>query len=119
VQKASFNYSGSRFSPVMAHVNASVDHVERHLMTPDEVLRLKPPEKKAERGGSERIVGPGQMLIFVSGHHPIVGTQILYFLDPVLAARGITPAEELRDIGRRSTRPTETAGSDAEQNQQT
>ncbi len=26
VQKASFNFSGSRFSPVMSHVNASVDH---------------------------------------------------------------------------------------------
>src|SRR5262249_31417232 len=39
------NYSGSRFAPVMAHVNASVDHIERPLMTPDEVLRLKPPRK--------------------------------------------------------------------------
>jgi type IV secretion system protein VirD4 len=91
VQKASFNYSGSRFSPVMGHVNASVDHIERHLMTPDEVLRLKPPEKRTERGGSERIVGPGQMLIFVSGQHPIIGTQILYFLDPILAARAELP----------------------------
>jgi hypothetical protein len=27
----------------------------------------------------------------VSGHHPIVGTQILYFLDPVLAARAELP----------------------------
>jgi hypothetical protein len=27
------------------------------------------------------------MLIFVSGHHPIYGTQILYFTDPVLAKR--------------------------------
>src|SRR5215831_3938950 len=37
VQKASYNFSGSRLSPVMGHVNASVDHVERPLMTPDEV----------------------------------------------------------------------------------
>ncbi|MGI9074278.1 MAG: type IV secretory system conjugative DNA transfer family protein [Bryobacteraceae bacterium] len=90
VQKASFNYSGSRFSPVMGHVNASVDHVERRLMTPDEVLRLKPPQKKSD-GGSEHIVAPGQMLIFVSGHHPILGTQMLYFLDPVLMARAELP----------------------------
>ena len=27
-------------------------------------------------------MAPGQMLIFVSGHHPILGTQMLYFLDP-------------------------------------
>ncbi len=27
------------------------------------------------------------MLIFVSGHYPILGTQMLYFLDPILRAR--------------------------------
>ena len=86
VQKASYNFSGSRLSPVMAHVNASVDHIERPLMTPDEVLRLKPPQKRGD-GVQERIVAPGQMLIFVSGHHPILGTQMLYFLDPVLNTR--------------------------------
>ncbi|HTW64437.1 MAG TPA: type IV secretory system conjugative DNA transfer family protein [Bryobacteraceae bacterium] len=86
VQKASYNFSGSRLSPVMAHINASVDHIERPLMTPDEVLRLKPPRKRGD-GVQERIVAPGQMLIFVSGHHPILGTQMLYFLDPVLSAR--------------------------------
>ena len=87
VQKASYNFSGSRLSPVMGHVNASVDHIERPLMTPDEVLRLKPPQKRRRRrrrSGSSR---PGEMLIFVSGHHPILGTQMLYFLDPVLTSR--------------------------------
>src|ERR1700744_3782753 len=64
ISKANYNYSGSRFAPVMAHVNASVDHVERPLMTPDEVLRLKPP-RKTGAGITEQIVGPGQMLIFV------------------------------------------------------
>ena len=34
-----------------------------------------------------QIVAPGQMLIFVSGNYPILGTQMLYFLDPVLTAR--------------------------------
>jgi type IV secretion system protein VirD4 len=86
VQKASYNFSGSRLSPVMAHINASVDHIERPLMTPDEVLRLKPPQKRGD-GPQERIVAPGQMLIFVSGHHPILGTQMLYFLDPALNSR--------------------------------
>ena len=69
VQKASYNFSGSRFSPVMGHINASVDHIERPLMTPDEVLRLKPPQKQRD-GDSEKIVAPGQMLIFVSGNFP-------------------------------------------------
>src|SRR5262249_18215890 len=86
VQKASYNFSGSRFSPVMGHINASVDHVERPLMTPDEILRLAPPRKQSH-GDTEKIVAPGQMLIFVSGNYPILGTQMLYFLDPVLTAR--------------------------------
>jgi len=86
VPKATYNFSGSRFSPIMGHVNASVDHIERPLMTPDEVLRLKPPTKRGDKT-SERIVAPGQMLIFVSGHHPILGTQMLYFLDPELTSR--------------------------------
>lgn len=86
VPKASYNFSGSRFSPVMPHVNASVDHIERPLMTPDEVLRLAPSRKEGD-GLAERITAPGQMLIFVSGHYPILGTQMLYFLDPVLSSR--------------------------------
>ena len=94
VPKASYNFSGSRFSPVMPHVNASVDYIERPLMTPDEVSRLGPPEKQGE-GASEKIVAPGQMLIFVSGHYPILGTQMLYFLDPLLSQRAelAPPAE--------------------------
>jgi type IV secretion system protein VirD4 len=71
-------------------VNASVYHIERPLMTPDEVLRLKPSQKTGA-GESERIVAPGQMLVFVSGHHPILGTQMLYFLDPVLTERASVP----------------------------
>jgi type IV secretion system protein VirD4 len=90
VQKASYNFSGSRFSPIMDHVNASVDHIERPLMTPDEILRIRPPQK-AEYGDAERIVAPGHMLIFVSGHFPILGTQILYFTDREMAKRAEIP----------------------------
>jgi type IV secretion system protein VirD4 len=96
IQKASFNYSGSRLSPIMSHVNASVEQVERPLLTPDEVMRLRPPKKQGQ-GNEERIVAPGDMLIFVSGHYPILGTQILYFNDSVLAhrARMAPPADFL------------------------
>jgi len=90
VQKASFNFSGSRFAPVMSHVNASVDHIERPLMTPDEIMRLRPPKKEGD-GDSERITEPGDMLIFVSGHYPILGMQMLYFADPELARRAAIP----------------------------
>src|SRR5437763_13364610 len=91
VPKASYNFSGSRFSPMMQHVNASVDYIERPLMTPDEVSRLAP-ARKAGDGDEERIVAPGQMLIFISGHRPILGTQMLHFLDPYLSARDEIPA---------------------------
>jgi type IV secretion system protein VirD4 len=90
VQKASFNFSGSRFSPVMSHVNGSVDHIERPLMTPDEVMRLQPPQKSGN-GSSEQIVAPGDMLIFVSGHFPIIGMQMLYFFDQELQRRASIP----------------------------
>lgn len=86
ISKASYHFSGSRFSPVMQHVNASVDYVERPLMTPDEVMRLKPPKKQGH-GDAERIIAPGDMLIFVAGHYPIRGTQMLFFFDPVLNGR--------------------------------
>jgi type IV secretion system protein VirD4 len=96
VQKASFNFSGSRFSPVMSHVNASVDHIERPLMTPDEIMRLRPPKKEGS-GDSEIITEPGDMLIFVSGHFPILGMQMLYFADPELARRSaIAPPKTLQ-----------------------
>jgi type IV secretion system protein VirD4 len=90
VPRAAYNFSGPRFSPVMEHMSASVDYIERPLMTPDEVLRLKPPTKRGDKI-SERIVAPGQMLIFVSGHHPILGTQMLYFLDAELTSRASLP----------------------------
>jgi type IV secretion system protein VirD4 len=94
VAKASYNFSGSRLSPVMGHINASVDHIERPLMTPDEVQRIRPPRKEGE-GDAERIVAPGQMLIFVSGHRPILGTQMLYFADPILSKRAaIVPPDK-------------------------
>jgi type IV secretion system protein VirD4 len=86
IQKATFNFSGSRVAPILNHVNASVEQVERPLMTPDEVLRLRPPLKQGD-GDSERIVAPGDMLIFVAGHFPIYGKQILYFADPEFAQR--------------------------------
>ena len=98
VEKATFHFSGSPISPIMNHMNASVDHVARALMTPDEVLRLRPPRKQLDQNG-ERIVEAGDMLIFASGAYPIYGRQILYFLDPVLAARAtIRPPQKFVTI---------------------
>jgi type IV secretion system protein VirD4 len=82
----------------MSHINGSVDHVERPLMTPDEVMRLRPPQKSGN-GASEQIVAPGDMLIFVSGHFPILGMQMLYFFDPELQRRAaIVPPIALQTL---------------------
>ena len=106
VQKASFNFSGSRLAPIMGHVNATVDHIERSLMTPDEILRLTP-ARKHRFGDSERIVAPGQMLVFVSGHYPILGTQLLYFSDPVLSTRAQIPPPSNLPLPPAGTDPVE------------
>jgi type IV secretory pathway TraG/TraD family ATPase VirD4 len=86
IRKASFNFSGSRMSPVLDRISTHMDEIERPLMTPDEIMRLQPP-KKEQRGDQEKIIAPGAMLIFVSGHHPIYGKQMLYFFDPILRSR--------------------------------
>src|SRR5216684_925251 len=62
IRKASFNFSGSRMSPILDRVSTHMDEIERPLMTPDEIMRLRPPKK--ERGGhQEKIIAPGDMLI--------------------------------------------------------
>jgi len=86
IKKASFTFSGSRMSPIADHVNQSVVEIERPLLTPDEVLRLRPPRKEGT-GEDEKIVEAGDMLVFVSGHRPIYGRQMLYFFDPILESR--------------------------------
>src|SRR6266699_1296740 len=90
VQKAAFTYSGSRGAPMLNHVNESVEQIQRALLTPDEVTRLRPPEKVGE-GEDEKIVAPGDMLIFISGRPPIYGKQMLYFFDDVLRTRSEMP----------------------------
>ena len=98
IRKASFNFSGSRMSPVLDRISTHMDEIERPLMTPDEIMRLRPPKK--ERGGNqEKIIAPGDMLIFVSGHYPIYGTQMLYFFDPILRSRAeIAPPTKFYSI---------------------
>jgi type IV secretion system protein VirD4 len=111
IQKASFTYSGSRMSPMMNHVNESVEQIQRPLMTPDEVMRIRPAQKKGE-GDKQRIVAPGDMLIFVSGQYPILGKQMLYFSDPVLRMRSeVPPPKGSSQVGSDSgtTQPKTTA----------
>jgi hypothetical protein len=90
IERATVNYSGDRTAAVMKHANTSIQYEERPLITPDEVMRLTPPRKKGF-GSNQKIVAPGDMLIFMSGTRPIYGRQMLYFMDPVLSERAAVP----------------------------
>lgn len=81
IQHASVSYSGSRTSSAQNQMSTSIQHVERPLMTADEITQLRKPVKINPNQPDEKIVGPGDMLIFVSGERPIYGVQILFFLD--------------------------------------
>ena len=83
VVKEDITNSGSRYSAVLPNVSTTYHQIARSLMTPDEVMRLKSPVKDA----TDTIVEPGDMVIFVAGHAPILGTQSLYFRDPTFQRR--------------------------------
>ena len=65
----------------------------RALLTPDECMRLRLPEKDSTSGRMR----PGDCLVFVAGQPPVYGQQILYFTDAVLAARAEMDAPSKRD----------------------
>ena len=72
----------------LKNVSRTYHEVARPVMTPDEVMSLRKPQKDEEG----RIIESGQMVIFQAGERPILGTQILYFTDPVFLARSRIPA---------------------------
>jgi type IV secretion system protein VirD4 len=47
---------------------------------------------------SDRITEAGDMLVFVAGHPPIYGRQMLYFQDPIFSERARIPAPETSDV---------------------
>jgi len=70
-------------------VSTSIAEVQRPLMTPDEVLRMRGPRKDAEGN----IVEAGDMLIYATGQPMTYGRQILYWEVPVFkAAASLPPA---------------------------
>lgn len=95
VLQAAHTFSGKLGAISKNNVTTAVQHVERWLMTADEVRRLRPPEKVNQPDGSSKITVPGDMLIFQNGHYPILGRQLLYFFDPEFLKRSQIP--ELTD----------------------
>jgi type IV secretion system protein VirD4 len=82
IVKEDVTESGTRFG-ALSHVSRTFHEVSRPLMTPNEIMQLRKPEKDA----SGRITAPGEMVVFIAGEAPIRGTQILYFMDPVFSER--------------------------------
>lgn len=87
VIKDQVSTSGKRFGMVLEQVSHSYQEVQRPLMTPDEIMRLPGPVK--DHKGD--ILQPGEMLVFVAGHPPIRGRQLLYFMDPSFSKRSKIP----------------------------
>lgn len=82
IEQTSSSFSGSRYGWMKKQITTHVNYIQRPLLTPDEVTRLKPPRKQ-----NKLIVEPGDMLIFLSGQRPIHGKQMLFFFDPVFQKR--------------------------------
>ena len=57
--------------------STSISYQSRPLLTADEVMTLRGPEKEGSN-----IKTPGDMLVFAAGFHPIYGQQLLYFKNP-------------------------------------
>lgn len=75
--------SGKRFGAIADGFSRSAQETSRPLITPDEAMRLRAPVKSP----SGDITEPGDMLVFVAGHAPIMGTQSLFFRDPTFSRR--------------------------------
>jgi type IV secretion system protein VirD4 len=86
------SYSGTKFSP-KKNVNTNSQETQRPLLTADEVMRLPAARKDAQGNVQEA----GDMLVFMAGHSPIYGKQILYFMDPVFSQRAKVPAPPASD----------------------
>ena len=79
--------SGKRFGVLPEQFSRSSQEVSRPLITPDEAMRLKAPDKSS----TGEITTAGEMLVYVAGHAPILGTQSLYFRDPIFLQRSRIP----------------------------
>lgn len=94
--------SGKRFGAFLQSVSRSFSEGSRALITADEAMRLKAPEKD----GQGNIVSAGEVLVFAAGHPPIRGEQSLYFQNPIFAERVKLPPPPRSD----AVRPPPPAG---------
>jgi type IV secretion system protein VirD4 len=93
IVKEAESLSGERTSVFKKSASVSVQEISRPLMTVDECMRLRGPEKDS----AGRILVPGDMLIFIAGYAAVYGKQMLYFLDSELLRRAKINAPEQSD----------------------
>jgi type IV secretory pathway TraG/TraD family ATPase VirD4 len=83
IETVEFSESGQKYGFLLENVSRKKRQTERELMTPDEAMRLKSPQ----RDGSGKIFSPGEPVVFVAGNAPIKGTQSLHFRNPIFSQR--------------------------------
>ncbi len=95
VVKEQITVSGRRMDAILGNVSRSLQEVSRPLMTPDECMRMPPPEKKGEL-----MIKGGSMLLYMAGFPAIFGKQMPWFLDPVFVSRAqIDPPDASETFG--------------------
>ncbi|MDA8249227.1 MAG: type IV secretory system conjugative DNA transfer family protein [Rhodospirillales bacterium] len=82
IVKEDVTESGTRLGS-LRNVSRTYHEVSRPLLTPDEIMGLRKPRRDA----AGCLVESGEMVVFVAGERPILGTPILYFQDPVFERR--------------------------------
>lgn len=105
VERETTNYSGQRTDFYLKHVFRSVELVQRPLITPDEVRRMKP-AKKENNDPNGKIVEPGEVIIFLNGLAPIFGEQSLFFLSDTFLKRTQLPKPVFPTAAQEITRAT-------------
>ncbi|MFO0702013.1 MAG: type IV secretory system conjugative DNA transfer family protein [Nitrospira sp.] len=85
--------SRRRMSMWQAQESRTHHEVQRPLLTPDECLRMPGPKKDVQG----QILEAGDMVIYVAGFPAIYGRQLLFFQDPIFAARAAIPPPAVSD----------------------
>ncbi|MDZ5459307.1 type IV secretory system conjugative DNA transfer family protein [Azohydromonas lata] len=94
VVKEAVTVSGKRTAFMQGQVSRTMQEIGRPLLTADEAMRMPAPVKDAD----DRILEPGDMVVYVAGRPAIYGRQILYFKDEVFLARASVPAPTHSDL---------------------
>lgn len=95
VVKKSITSSGGIMNIVLSNISETMQEIQRPLLTIDECMRLR--GLKKDKNGN--VVSSGQMLIFIAGEYPILGTQILYFKDECFLERSkVTLTNKISDV---------------------